>query len=347
MCAADADVLFVRADGSDSGDCTVATPCLTLPYAFSKLDGMHSVVHVLGTAFTVGSAAVDLPTRLVYLDGEDTAIRRDTSGPIFTAGNAFVSAIFSRLTFGSGLANTGAITMTQGTILIDHSTLNVPLSITGGTAEVAHSTLIGDTLALMTQCTNGGTLTVHDSVLHGSLTGMDCTFTLQRTTVDLMPKGLLVTGNGVVIIENNTITSVDYNTDALGIGGLPGSVVRFNTFANFSGVDMGAQVISCSDANVAVTSNIFAWHSHTPPGGCAVRYSLFDSIIGLQPGTGNHVGDASTFFVDMTSKDLHLSVNSPAKAVGEIGLPVTTDLEGHSRPDPIGSAPDVGAYEAP
>jgi hypothetical protein len=78
-----------------------------------------------------------------------------------------------------------------------------------------------------------------------------------------------------------------------------------------------------------------------------VTYSLVDAVAGLQPGTGNHVGDAATFFVDLANLDLHLAANSPAKGIAEMGLPVTTDIDGAPRPDPGGSAPDVGAYEAP
>jgi hypothetical protein len=347
MCAADADVIYVRADGSDTGDCTASAPCLTLPYAFGKLGGTRTVVHILGTTLPVSSNAIDLPLRLVYLDGEDTTIRREGSGAIITASSQFVSAVLTHVVLTAGLDNNQALSISQGTVSIDHSSLTGPLAITGGMVDVGHSTLTGATLALTTQCTNGGALTIHDSVLHGSLKSTDCTLTVQRTMIDAMPTTLSASGSGVVVIENNTITSTDYYTDALGIGGLPGSTVRFNTLVNFSGVDMGAQVLSCSNSNADVTSNIFAWHSHMPPAGCQVKYSLFDTTLGLQPGTGNHVGDAAAFFADLANMDLHLSANSPAKGIGEMGLPVTTDLEGHPRPQPDGSAPDVGAYEAP
>lgn len=346
MCAAEADVIYVRADGSDTGECTASAPCLTLPYAFGKIGGTRTVVHILGTTLSVGSNAVDLPLRLVYLDGEDTTIRRDTMGPIFTATSGFVSTVMSHVVLSAGVDGNQALSISQGTVSIDHSSLTGPLAITGGTVDVGHSTLTGATLALTTQCTNGGTLTIHDSVLHGSLTSTDCTLSVQRTMIDAMPKTLAAGGSGVVVIENNTITSTDYYTDALGVGGLPGSTVRFNTFVNFSGVDMGAQVLTCS-GNVDVTSNIFAWHSHMPPSGCQVKYSLSDTTLGLLPGTGNHVGDAATFFANLGNMDLHLSTDSPAKGIGEMGLPVTTDLEGHPRSQPDGSAPDVGAYEAP
>jgi hypothetical protein len=347
MCAADASIVYVRADGSDSGMCTAAAPCLTLPFAFGKLNNTRNVVHIMGTSLTVGTGTVQLPNQqTLFLDGEDTMIRRDDQGAVFTSSALFVSTTLSRVTVGSPGAGNQSLAISSGTVVFAHAGIAAPLSMTGGSVEVAHGTLDVPMFDLTKNCSMNGTLDIHDSVLHGSLDVTDCTVTIARTAIDSLPKPISLDGTGVKVVENNTITSTDFNTDALGVAGDAGSTVRFNTFVNFSGVDTGAQVLTCGNG-VVVTSNIFAWHSHTPLAGCTLQHNLFDDVLGLQPGTGNHVGDASTFFVDLTNKDLHLSANSPAKGIAETGLPVTTDLEGNPRPQPTGSMPDVGAYEAP
>jgi hypothetical protein len=145
-------------------------------------------------------------------------------------------------------------------------------------------------------------------------------------------------------VENNLFTSTDYFTDEAFVDGLTGSYVRFNTFMNSSGVDMGSVSLSCT-GSVDVTSNIFAWHTSNPPANCSPHYSLFDTVVGNQPGVGNRVGDASTFFKDPTQGDFEPSAGSPAIDGAEPGLPVTVDLDGHPRPN--GSGADIGAYEAP
>jgi hypothetical protein len=82
---------------------------------------------------------------------------------------------------------------------------------------------------------------------------------------------------------------------------------------------------------------------------CAARYSLYDRIALPEQtdGMGNRVADGAAFFVNRSSQDFHLAPASPARSAGESGTGVTRDLDGRPRPSPIGSAPDIGAFEAP
>lgn len=71
QCAAASDVIYVRADGSDSGTCTATAPCLSLPYAFQQINGARHIVHIMGTTYSTGNVPTRLPGGGAYIDGED------------------------------------------------------------------------------------------------------------------------------------------------------------------------------------------------------------------------------------------------------------------------------------
>jgi hypothetical protein len=332
-------VIYLRANGVDSGTCTENAPCATFTYAFTQLSSQRGVIHLIGTEFNVGDNAVALPNRTVYIDGERTEIRRQTAGPVFTQ-SSNGSAIFGRVTVGSPSYSNSALSQSLGEVELYESTVPVPVSLTGGTLELAHSAITNRTEV---QCMSGGTINMHDSTGDVFFLTIDCNVTLERNRFETTSKVLSGQGAGVLVVENNVIVSTDYFTDAMALNGMPGSKARFNTFVNLSGVDEGAQALDCN-ANTDATSNIIAWHSSTPPA-CAMRNSLFDSVVGLQPGTGNQVADAATVFVDIENGDFHLAPMSPARGMGEANTDVATDIDGNPRPS--NEAPDCGAYEAP
>jgi hypothetical protein len=338
VCAAEGDVVYVRADGSDTGSCTSTAPCLTLGYAFQQLAESRHVVHLFGTTLNMGSTTIALPFQTTYIDGEDTALQFAGSGAAFSKNGGTTQV--SHVAVGRSTVNSFSIT--SGTLDLFGVDIKGPVVLTGGVLDITSSVLerLG---ALGIQCSNGGVITVRASNLHGGILTTDCPATVQGNRID-DGGGLALSGSSIVTVENNVITSTDYFTDPANVGGAAGSSLRFNTFVNLSGVDMGATPLYCSGA-VDVSSNIFAWHSSTAPSGCSPRYCLFDQIVGLQPGTGNRVGDASTFFVDLQGSDFHLAPSSPAIDGAEPGLPTAADIDGHTRPN--GSAADIGAYEAP
>lgn len=339
QCVAQSDVIFVRAGGTDSGTCPSSAPCASLHYAFQQITGARNIVHIVGTTLNTGTTSTSLPPQMsVYVDGEGTTLQYGgSSGAVFTVGSG--TAQFSNVTVGTiGIT---AFSITGGTLDLFATTLKGPVTITGGALDIAQSELsVSNNLAV--QCTNGGAVSIRRSKVHSKVTATDCPMTLQQNRFDATAGAFTIGGNAVSIVENNVITSTDYITDAAYVGGLTGSRVRFNSFVNVSGVDMGAMTLSCNAA-VDVSSNIFAWHSSTAPSSCSATYSLFDSVVGLQPGSGNRVGDASTFFVDLQGGDFHLSAASPAIDGAEPGQDVSVDLDGSPRPN--GSASDIGAYE--
>ena len=57
--------------------------------------------------------------------------------------------------------------------------------------------------------------------------------------------------------------------------------------------------------------------------------------------------DGAIFFTNKAAKDFHLATGSPAIGAAESGLPVNLDFDSNPRPAPLGSKPDIGAFEAP
>ena len=338
-CADSQEILYLRADGSDAGDCEQSAPCKTFGYAFQKVSSTRTVVHILGTTLNVGSGTIDLPSRSIYIDGEDTVLQSAGSAAVFTAN--FGTAAISRITVG-GVSGQNSFAVGGGTLHLYDLKILSPIVFSAGTLMLAKSAISGGLFGI--DCSGGGVLSVEESAVHTRIRTDSCPTTIRRSTFDNTGGALNLGGSAVVTVENNLFTSTDYYTDEAFVSGAAGSTVRFNTFVNTSGVDMGSQSLGCTGA-VDVTSNIFAWHTDNAPSNCSPRYSLFDTTVGIQPGVGNKVGDPASFFVDLPQADFHLAPGSPAIDAAEAGLPVDIDLDGHARPN--GSAPDMGAYEAP
>lgn len=341
-CADANNVLFVKAGGADTGTCAMTAPCSTLTYALSKVTSQHNVIHILGATFSTDGAVVSFTNGAVTVDGSDTTVTRGDIGPVFTLpANGAPTVVLSGLKIGVSGTNNESVSVAGHTMQLHGVTLNAPATVSGGILDVGHSVLADK--ASVT-CTTNGTLHVTDSQLHATIYTQDCTLTMQRNRHESVSAATLNANATMLLVENNTIVNSDYFTDPMTANGLAGSFVRFNTFVNVSGVDMGATSLTCNQM-VTATSNIFAWHSSSQPN-CATKYSLFDQLAGTPAGTGNRSADVATFFVDVESKDLHLAASSPAKGMAEPGL-VDVDADGNPRPLPASSNPDIGAYEAP
>jgi hypothetical protein len=66
---------------------------------------------------------------------------------------------------------------------------------------------------------------------------------------------------------------------------------------------------------------------------------------------GGWIGEGNTSlnpaFVDPENRDFHLKNSSPCIGSGKVQATPDTDIEGNPRPNPLGSNPDIGAYESP
>ena len=342
MCVADAEVVFVSSVGADSGTCTRSAPCASLGFAFGKVNASRPVMHLLGGKLNV-NATVSL-TAPVTIDGTNNMLTAPATGPIFSVSNAAHAAIENVML---GTAN-GAVVTVQGggsAELYATSLAGSGVTVSNGSFAATASTFAMSGVT----CSNGGTVTVEtSSFTPGGIGGTGCSITMRRNRFDGITSHALFVDGGSVVMENNLLTTPSEFVDMVHAGGgAPGSTIRFNTFVNTSSLLQSPNAIDC-DASIDVTSNVFAYNSTNPINGtgCVTHASLFDVPGAVDAGAADFSGDAALFFVDRAAGDFHLAAQSPAVERGEAGL-VTVDLDGHARPDPAGSAPDVGAFEAP
>lgn len=342
ICVADAAVVFVSSVGADSGTCTRTAPCASLGFGFQRVNASRPVMHLIGGKLNV-NATVAL-TAPVIIDGTNNMLTAPATGAIFAVANSAHAALENIML---GTAN-GAVLTVQGGGSVELYSMTLSgsgITVANGGFAATASTFASSGVA----CSNGGTVTVEASTLSRSgIDGTGCAITVQRNHFDDVTGHAVFVDGGSVLVENNVLTTLSEFVDMMHAGGgAPGSTIRFNTFVNNSSVLQSPVAIDC-DASIAVTSNLFAYNSTNPisGAGCVAHASLFDVPGAVDAGAGDFSGDVGLFFVDRAAGDLHLAAQSPALERAEPGL-VTVDLDGHPRPDPSGSAPDIGAFESP
>jgi hypothetical protein len=365
-CVADADVAFVADLGNDTGTCTRAAPCATLPFAIASL-GTRGVVHVLGATLSGNGTTLALggtasPAGLV-LDGEHTTLsgNPNASGISITAPAMIVV---------EGFNLTSPTAMNTFAIVVSGFNANATLfdiSIAGsGTTSIRATNssdvkLVASHIGSLTSgsgnevdCDNSTLLVDHCKFESSFVTNNpgSCTMTVRYTRFESNnDRSVAATTGSHLVMENNLIIhNMGFNDSILADNLGAGSIIRFNTIVNTTPLPSDGAALSC-DNTVQVTSNIFAYNSgHSITGqGCATKFSIFDDVSTTSAGTGNQVTGIDTIFVDRANNDYHLSATSIAKEASEPGQEtmVKDDFEGNPRPVPAGSHADSGAFEAP
>jgi hypothetical protein len=344
-CVADSDVVFVDSlAGRDVGACTRTAPCLTLGFAISQVPVSHDHIQIkiLSGTFAL-TASVNL-IRNLYLEGSDSIVT-GPAGMFSLAQGASVTLGHMTLRPASGLVTT--VDTARTLRLFDVQTTG-GVAVNGGSldAEQAAFTNPGGITC------DAGTVSVQRGVFNDSqLTTMTCAIIVRRTRFALTSDANKISiDSGILTFENNLIVQADGIADSMSVNGVASSsAVMFNTFVNTAALPSDGVALQCSPL-LKVSSNVFAYNSMHPLTACdGARYSLLDSVALPQfaMGIGAKQGDRSTFFVDLSGKDFHLSATSPARGAAERGLGVSDDYDGQARPAPAGAAPDIGAFEAP
>ncbi|HWO21989.1 MAG TPA: choice-of-anchor Q domain-containing protein [Kofleriaceae bacterium] len=343
-CAAEDAIIYVMESGTDAGTCPKAAPCQTLAYAMGLTSPARSVIRIVGGQFHLGNNSIYL-RNAVTIDGSDTTLTYG-SLPAITVGGA---GILEGVRLASTQASMTLIEIIAGGslglshFLIEDGRIEIAA---GGVLDAVNITLRSGEV----RCNFGGTLALKKSNLEQVYVDSSCKLVLAESRVEprsgAQPTAALFRGESSQLIENNVFIGSGVETYLMFIGGASGSTFRFNTVVNRSSVLGSAIAIGCDDG-VDVTSNIIAYNS-TSPVSCVARYSLFDTAAAqeVSRGVGNRSAEIGTFFRGRQAGDFHLTPKSPAIGFGEPGL-TPNDIEGNARPAPLGTMPDVGAYEVP
>lgn len=345
-CKLDADVFFVTAAGTDTGECTRSAPCLTIPFVLAKSVPQYKYIHLLGGTYSLQGTTLQISSA-AYIDGSNTIIGFGGSSPLIHFSFALGGGVLSNVSLnpGTGFSAPAILIDGGGDLRVFNSTIKKGIKITAGSLTVSKSTFLDpNDVDVGVDCSAGATVSVSNSSFTPStVNSAGCKVTLEQNRFDVVTGACFGANGGTAVIENNVFTGSTQFDDCGGFSNLsPGSAVRFNTFVNTSDVVADGSPLHC-DQSATVTSNIFAWGSTAPnAGGCTPTYSLYDSANTEPLGMGSFKGDVSTFFLNLTAKDFHLAAQSPAIGKAESGTGLTSDFDGVARP---ATSPDVGAFE--
>jgi hypothetical protein len=357
-CDSETDVAFVTDMGSDTGTCTRSAPCASLTFAIANL-GSRKVIHVLGGTLIATNVTI---TGTLTLDGENTilgstgatALNVTAPATVTIEGFRFVEPA-TQMPPTPAIATTGAATVTFYNIDIGGNGGAAIILGNGTTATLSHSH-VGNLTSLNTHeidCPNA-TLTADQNFFEKMFLSAgvgNCNMTVTRNKFDSDRDRSVEATDSELVMQNNLIIQEMGFNDSISVSNMrAGSTIRFNTIVNTTAAPSDGAALGC-DASVAVTSNIFAYNSGHPivGTGCAPRFSVFDSVSLTSAGAGNQVVSIDAIFTNRTGGDYHLAPTSVARGGAEPGQEtmVKTDFDGNSRPDPVGSTSDCGAFEAP
>jgi hypothetical protein len=338
-CAAASDVVFVSMAGTDGGACTDTAPCLTIPYALTQLTPTRRVLRIASADY-IAPDGIALGQD-VYVDAAGARVSRTTVGPVIDVSNSATVIVEGvRILGASNSVHVGVGTLTL---------MNAEIG-SGTVATTGRLTILASNLSTKASCQNSY-LTVDRSQLFG-VSASSCVVDVRHSDFDLDEGTAVSVTNGTLTLENNVIVTHDHDGTGIRLDNAgASSVVRYNTLvAPVSKLITASIALSCTGgSSPIVTSNIIAWRSTGPVevgSTCELRNTLFDlEATGLPPGSPQQ--DIDAIFVDTTAGDYRPATASMARAMSEPGLDIVDDHDGTARPQPVGTAPDSGAYEVP
>jgi hypothetical protein len=331
-------VVYVSSVGIDLGDCGASAPCATLAYGLEKVTPGRQVIRVTGGFLNVGATVAI--AKSVVIDGTGNQLVGLGTGPLLAVSAGVTTVEGIELVGSSGGP---VITVDTGSTLrlFDVKLRQVSVRVMSGTVQLRRSRLETS----IVDCTSGTTSIRESRFDAAAVHSSNCQTIVERNRFESAGDGTITTSGGMLSVTNNVFVVPSEFADLMTVSGhAPGSIIGFNTIVNTSTVMQSPAAVTC-DSTVTLTSNIIAYNSPNPLMGCSARFSLFD-LRGAPDAVGNTAADSATFFRDRVNGDFHLVPNSPALGRGESGI-TTNDFEGHLRPAPFGSTPDIGAFEAP
>lgn len=343
-CIAEAAIIYLSDDGTNSGVCTHVAPCRSAGYG-SSVANTRSWLHILGSSYTVpvdaGARSILIGHAITRIDSTNATIINNDAAPIFAdrAGDA-PNVTLGSMTIG-GAGSGPAISFAHGSVTVRNTALRGEFIVGSGASLLVATSTVDASKA----STSSGSTTIQDSTLKSEVIADGGTLTYIRNTFDApTTKAIVVSGSTTVTVKNSIFLSHGIATAVLDFGNSLGSTsVEFSTFVNGQGTTIAP--LTCGVPAGTFVDNIDAW-GMAMPSACLNTYSLFNGADGSVSGTGNKAAALSTFFADQVSGDFHLQAGSPALHAGT-STATATDHDSAIRPNPAGSVPDVGAYESP
>ncbi|MDQ3366321.1 MAG: hypothetical protein M3680_12925 [Myxococcota bacterium] len=324
-CVAAVEVVYLDPAGSDTGDCTNAQPCRTIPFGVSRTSMtrthlvMRTGVYTMETFYELRAQQTNAASLTFHGSGSNL------NGGFYEG---------PKLLFGI------PVTIRDLTISI---MFGRGLRFEPGASSVLERVKIQtDTTALEVD----GEVTVRDFLLDTSpgrdggqaiLIGTGAALTLERGTIAGFRRA--ISSFAVVSFKATSVMIHGATAIAVELPEAQGSM-SFVTIAG-SGTDTGTgpRAVLCGPSMTISSSIIWApgTSARVPVSGC----NLVSSIVGPTAIAG--IPSSDPLFVDAANRDYHLRSNSPAKDMVAAGP--NLDFEGDPRPR--GAGFDVGADEAP
>jgi len=315
---------YVSADAQDGGNGGVDTPFLTIQAAINAVSNSDTILVASG----IYSENINFNGKNIVIKGQDkenTIIDGNEEGTVVTFVNAESnSAVLMDFTIQNGVATTGD----GGGINCRYSSPTLKNLI------IKNNSAISDGGGIC--CYNGSSPIVKDVKLFENNAGWGGAFFCAEEESNPVLTNVLISNNsglnGAVCIWNDANPIFNYVT------------IADNGFFSENIGDESGFHNEFDNTNVIISNSIL-WGNEMPPSGQIANVVISNSLIeeGAE-GEGNIA--PNPLFINSTALDYHLSEFSPALGGASITDIVTGDINGNSRPNPVGTNPDMGAYES-
>lgn len=206
---------------------------------------------------------------------------------------------------------------------------------TSDPAAVITDSLVDDSYGGAIYCVNSS-----PTIQNNIITGNEASFS---------GGGIYCGNNSSPEIIGNVIVKNSAETIGGGVSssGNASPIMINNTISGNSAGTVGGG-ISCRNVSSLKALNTIIW-ANTPDGmytdSGSVADVTYSDIQGSWSGAGNI--NSNPFFLNVANNDYHLLSNSPCLGTGNMTSNVPDrDMENNVRPNPVGSNPDMGAYES-
>ena len=328
-CVAAANVVYMKADGADAGECdTPGSGCLTMHYAKGRLTSTRKYILMAG-----GGATYDTRN-----DNNNV----DFNGVGDSAHIIGYGATLNRV----GVGATGSVLEVRGgaVVTIEGLTISAATGATG-TGIIC----------------NSSELELRKATVQGNANlGIDasaCTLRVLQSTIATNQGGGIQFGGGRFTIINNFIVANGGAMSAFG-GVLLTSVLTTNAFefntvaANNSNSDLSPDGVTCNNAGLVARNNIITGARTKPRVNVGTTCSFTYTLVapdGTLNGAGNMVVPDVGQFLFTSNSDFHIQAGSVAAGKAQSSnLAGETAVDADGDPRAVnGATVDVGADEIP